>query len=45
MTSSVVGEILHFQHTNLIKTSGKDIDDVAIVGSAFGESIIELEQN
>lgn len=45
MTSSVVGKILHFQHTNLIETSSKDINNVAIVGSALGESIVELEQN
>ena len=43
MTSSKVGEVLHLQHTDLIKTSSENIDNVAIVGRAFGEGVVELE--
>lgn len=42
MTSSEVGEVLHFQQTDLIKTPGENIDDVAVVGSALREGVIEL---
>jgi hypothetical protein len=42
VTSSVVGEVLHFQQTDLIETSSEDIDNVAIIGSALGKGIVEL---
>lgn len=45
MTASKVGEILHFQQTDLIKTAGENIDNMAIVGSALSEGIIELGSN
>ena len=42
MATSRVAQTLHFKQTDLIKTTGKDIDGVAIMGSALGEIIIEL---
>lgn len=45
MTSSIVGEILHFEQANLIKTPGKDVNDVTIVGCALSKGIVELSIN
>lgn len=42
MTSGVIGEVLHFQETNLIETAGEDINNVAIVGSPLGKGVVEL---
>lgn len=42
MTTSRVREPFHFQETDLIETTGKNIDDVAVVSDSFGEVIIEL---
>jgi hypothetical protein len=42
MTSGVVGKVLHFQKTDLIKTSGEDVDNVTVVCGALGEVVIEL---
>ena len=37
-----VGQPLHFEETNLIKTASKDVDDVAIVCCSLGEIVVEL---
>lgn len=42
MATSEVDQILHFQKANLIETAGKDINDMAVIGSAFSEIVIEL---
>lgn len=42
MATGEIDQILHFQKANLIKAAGKDINDMTIVRSAFGEIIIEL---
>lgn len=45
MASREIGEVLHFQQTDLIKTAGENINNVTIVGSALSEGIIELGLN
>lgn len=35
---------LHLLQTDLIETSGKEIDDMTIVGGAFAEGFVELSQ-
>lgn len=45
MTSSEIGEVLHFQQTDLIKAASENIDNMTIVGSALSEGIIELGLN
>lgn len=42
MATSEIDHILHFQKANLIKATGKNINDMAIVRGAFGEVIVEL---
>jgi hypothetical protein len=37
-----VGESLHFEQTDLVETSGENIDNVAIVCDALREVVIEL---
>lgn len=43
MSTCRVGKTAHFEQTNLIKTSGKDIDNMAVVGNALGKVLVELE--
>lgn len=42
MTTGVVGKVLHFQKTNLIKAAGKDVNDMTVVRSTFGKAFVEL---
>jgi hypothetical protein len=42
MTSGVVGKVLHFKKTDLIQTSGEDVDNMTVVCGALGEVVIEL---
>ena len=42
MTTSRVGQILHLEKTNLIKTSGKDVDNMPIICGTFGEVVVKL---
>lgn len=45
MTTGVIDQVFHFQKTNLVKAAGKDIDDVTIVGSTFGDAVIILQSS
>ena len=42
MSASGVNQILHLLHADLIETSGKDIDDVAVMRYPFGQVLVEL---
>lgn len=42
MSSSVVGQVLHFQKTNLIQTSCEDIDYMTVVCGSLGQVVVEL---
>lgn len=42
VTTGIVGQVLHFQKTNLIETPSEDIDNVTIVRGALGEVFVEL---
>lgn len=42
MTTGVVGKVLHFQKTNLVKTSGENVDNMAVVRSALCKAVVEL---
>ena len=42
MSSSGVRETLHRQQSDLIKTTGKNVDDVAVLCCALGEGVVEL---
>lgn len=42
MTTSVVCEILHFQETNLVESSGENVDYMPVVSSSFGKAVVEL---
>lgn len=45
MATGVIDKVFHFQKTNLVKRAGKDIDDVTIVGSTFGDAVIKLQSS
>ncbi len=42
MTTGRIGESLHFKETNLIQTTGEDVDDMTVVRNAFSQGIIKL---
>ena len=42
MTPRRVCQSLHFQQADLVKTSSKYINNMAIVGSASGKIVVEL---
>jgi hypothetical protein len=42
MTTGRIAEPLHFKKTDLIQTTSKDVDNVAIVGGPLGEIFIKL---
>lgn len=42
MATGEVDQIFHFQKTNLVKTASKEIDDMSVIRSAFGDVVIKL---
>ena len=42
MAARRITKALHLQKTNLVETSSKDIDNMAIMGSSFSEIVVEL---
>ena len=45
MTSGVVGKVLHFQQTNLVKTTSKYINNMTVVRNALRKSFVELNND
>lgn len=45
MSPSGVREAFHLKKTNLVKTSGENINNVTIVGCTFSQVVIELLQS
>jgi hypothetical protein len=42
MTSSEVGQVLHFQKTDLVQAAGKNVDNMPVVSRALGKGVVEL---
>lgn len=42
MTTSRIGEPLHFKKADLIEAAGEDVNDVTVVRDSFREVVIEL---
>lgn len=42
MAASRVAQALHLKQANLIEATSKDVDDVSVVGCAFGQILVEL---
>lgn len=42
MATCEIDQVLHLQKANLVKTAGKEINDVTIVGGTSGDVVIKL---
>lgn len=42
MATCEIDQVLHLQKANLVKTAGKEINDVTIVGGTSGDVVVKL---
>lgn len=42
MSTSRIRKALHLEKSDLVQAAGKNVNDVAIMGSSFGKVIVEL---